>query len=66
MYLVKQLFFKHFYSVPINQRLYELQMAKMFAQICFYLLYLLDLTIYGVRCVPNIAVIQSLTIPWML
>ena len=31
MHLVKQLFFKHFYSVPINQRLYELQMAKMFA-----------------------------------
>ena len=40
MYLVKQLFFKHFCSVPINQRLYGLKMAKMFAQICFYLPYL--------------------------
>ena len=31
MYLVKQLFFNHFYTVPMNQRLYELNMAKMFA-----------------------------------
>ena len=38
-------------------------MAKMFAQICFYLLYLLDLTIYGVRCIPNIAVLQPLLYP---
>ena len=46
MYLVKQLFFKPSYSVLINQRLYELKMAKIFTQICFYYLYLLDLTIW--------------------